>query len=566
MMFAIPSFRPTALEAAAHPALAALLASAALFFGASAVATPAAAVADAPSSGPPSATVQHGPDASRCSVERLQASAASTMRIDSVRHVAEDGGVPAHCAVTGWIDNGSRIGFSLGLPDTWNGKFLFYGVGGFAGVLQPIAPGLMRGYATATTDTGHRGTSLEDARWALNDRAAVVNHFEWGVERAAQATKGLMTAYYGALPAHSYFQGCSAGGRQALVEAERFPASFDGIVAEAPAWNYSTLLSTFLANGNTILQSPERWIAPQTFDEIDRTVLRQCDAADGVTDGIVMDPRRCQPNLQSLRCKPGDRSNQCLTPAQLQILDELQHPRFARHWPGAYGFRLSGSDQSVGYSWGWPEWFFGSLPPMRDATGRLNFRPNVATSPDERGRGPNQFILGEQFFRYMVMNDPSYDARSFEAGRDRGKLQQVLGDFLDADSTNLGRFVRGGGKLLIWHGWSDPAIPAEMSIDLYQRFQRDTARPPAAQSLDASVRLFMVPGMQHCGGGTGLTSFDALGALEQWAERQSAPDRIVAAQLVNGKPARTRPLCPYPKVAHYKGSGNPDVADNFECR
>jgi feruloyl esterase len=503
--------------------------------------------------------------AKSCRADYLQRIAAPATHIQTAVHVPASAGVPAHCAVTGFIDNGSRIGFSVGLPDAWNGKFLFLGIGGFAGVLSPIAPGLARGYATATTDTGHQGASLEDARWALHAQGAVVNHYEWGVERTAQMAKSLLNAYYGAVPKHSYFQGCSAGGRQAMVEAERFPSTFDGIVAEAPAWNYSKLLSTFIENGKEILRTEQNWIPPSMFDKIDREVLRQCDRLDGVADGIVMDPSRCHPDLSSLSCK-ADGDKDCLTAAQLAIIDKLVNPPFAKDHPGYYGFYLTGSDRDVGYSWGWPEWFFGSLPPMRDANGRLNFRPDVLPPGPERGKGPNQFILGEQFFRYMVAGNPAYDARDFELERGAEDLRSAFGDMLDADSTNLGRFVRAGGRLLIWHGWSDPAIPPGMSIDLYERILRDTPRLPEGTAASEAVRLFMVPGVQHCGGGTGLTLFDPLRAMERWVEGGQAPDRMNASQIVDGKPVRTRPLCAYPRSAKYSGAGSTDDASNFVCQ
>ena len=181
-----------------------------------------------------------------------------------------------------------------------------------------------------------------------------------------------------------------------------------------------------------------------------------------------------------------------------------------------------------------------------DASGKLNFARNILLPAAERGYGPNQFVLGEQFFRYIVANDPSFDARSFRLDRDVPKLEREMGDLLNADDTDVARFVRAGGKLLIWHGWSDPAIPAEMAIDLYERIRRDTIPQVGETPLDASVRLFMVPDVQHCGGGSGLTSFDALGALEQWVEQDRVPERIEATQLVDDKPVRTRPLCAYP--------------------
>jgi Tannase and feruloyl esterase len=500
-----------------------------------------------------------------CTIEGLRALISAPVHIESAVHVAGQQDVPAHCAVQGFIEHGTHIGFAVALPDEWNRKFLFLGIGGFAGVLEPLQRGIVRGYATATTDTGHQGASLEDATWALNNRAGVVNHYETGVELTAQALKGLTAAYYGAVPRQAYFEGCSAGGRQGLIEAQRYPSTFDGIVAAAPAWNYTKLLSSFLENGKQILKSPDNWVPPEAFAAIDRVVMQQCDASDGLVDGLILDPKRCMPDLRELTCKPGQRPPACLTTAQLGTIQKLVAPPFAKSGTGHFGFLLTGSEQTNGYSWGWAEWFFGTKPPMADASGKLNFARSVLPPNAERGYGPNQFVLGEQFFRYIVANDPAFDARSFRLDRDLPDLERKMGELLDADDTDLSRFIRTGGKLLVWHGWSDPAIPAEMAIDLYERIRRDTSARVGDESLDGSVRLFMVPGVQHCGGGTGLTAFDALGALEQWVEQGRAPERIDAAQLVDGKPAKTRPLCAYPREAHYR-SGDPDEAASFDCK
>jgi len=311
--------------------------------------------------------------------------------------------------------------------------------------------------------------------------------------------------------------------------------------------------------------SPGNWVPPDAFRQVDRVVMKQCDKLDGVEDGIIEDPRVCKPDLRELACKPGAHTPSCLTPAQVNILTKLQHAGFARGRPGYYGYYLTGSDRSD-MSWGWSEWFFGTLPPLADATGKLNFPGDVLPAGADRGKGPNQFILGEQFFRYFVMSDPHYDARTFNIERDAQKLQTRLGNVLDADDTDLGPFVRSGGKLLIWHGWSDSAIPPQMAIELYTHILKDTRQPLTHDPVDRAVRLFMVPGMQHCGGGTGLTDFDALSAMEHWVEQGHAPERIDAWQRIAGKRVRSRPLCPYPQTPHYRGSGNSDAASNFDCK
>jgi feruloyl esterase len=534
----------------------------------------AAIAADAATAGavstPSPTTTPAGPQ-SNCTRERVAAMAGPSVHIDSATVIDTAGPVPEHCAISGSIEHGTPIGFDLGLPREWNRKFLFFGVGGFAGIPAPLQSGLARGYATGSTDTGHRGKSVEEAAWALNNPAGILNHYESSVELAAVALRELASAYYGARPMHAFFQGCSAGGRQALVQAERFPDSFDGIIAEAPAWSYSKLLVSFVENGKEILKSAQNWIPPTAFPEIDREVMAQCDALDGVRDGIIEDPRACHPDLRKLLCPQPPHglsqrpAKECLTPTQLGMLRKLIDPEFARGRPGFSGYYLTGSERSDA-SWGWSEWFFGTLPPVPDASGKLSFRGDVLPEGAPRGNGPNQFLLGERFLRYMVMNDPGYDARAFQFPADAQRLQAQLGGLLDADDTDLSRYIRSGGKLLIWHGWSDPAIPPSMAIELYTRILKDTRQQQGQTPTEQAVRLFMVPGVQHCGGGGGLTDFDPLTAMEEWVEHGQAPDRMTAWQRVGGQRVRSRPLCAYPKTPHYRGDGNPDEAAHFDCK
>jgi feruloyl esterase len=246
-------------------------------------------------------------------------------------------------------------------------------------------------------------------------------------------------------------------------------------------------------------------------------------------------------------------------------LNQLQQPDFAEEHAGYFGFELTGADRESA-SWGWPGWIFGTRPPVSDATGHLNFAGLVLPESADRGRGPNQFILGEQFFKFIVMNDPGFDARSLGFEEAQRLVNEKLGDLLDADDTNLGTYVRLGGKLLIWHGGSDPAIPPAMSVDLYERTLRDTSNRPGAPPVEESVRLFLAPGMQHCLGGSGLTGFDMLDALDAWVTQGERPERVDATQHSEGKPVRSRPLCAYPKTARYLENGNPDSASSFVCR
>lgn len=503
--------------------------------------------------------------ANTCTVSALQARSPGGVVIEAADVIKAAEGRPEHCALTGYVDHKGKIGIRLLLPDSWNHKFLFMGVGSFAGVLAPLEgnPAFLRGYAIGTTDTGHRGAgtspglATNEASWALNDPAAVINHFEASVDLSAQAMKALVAAYYGGAPRYAYFQGCSGGGRQAMAEAEFNPGTFDGVIAEAPAWNYSRLFATFLLDGQQILRSPANWISPRQFAAIDQQVMAQCDGADGVVDGIIMDPRACHLDLSAFGCKPAGGPAGCLSPPQLDTLKFIVEAPYARGRPGYYGFYLTGADSK---DWGVQETIFGAARPGLDAAGRPTFAPF-----SESGASPFAYALGEQFYRYILMNEPTKDARDFNIERDFPLIQQRVAFMSDADQTDLGRFFRKGGKLLIWHGWSDPAIPPGMSIDLYERIKRDTKDSDEAP-VDNSVRLFLAPGVNHCGWGSGLTQFDVLRAMEDWIEHGLAPERIPAAQLENGLPVRSRPLCRYPKVARYSGRGDPNDERNFDCR
>jgi feruloyl esterase len=493
------------------------------------------------------AAAQSAQGVAGCSVERLQRIMGPSGHVASADWAIAAKDVPAHCAVAGYIERDGKIGFTLGLPEAWNNKFLFIGVGGFAGYEADLSPGLKRGYATASTDSGHKGKDVWDATWALGDLPAVRNHFETAFVLVPVAMKQATSAYYGAAPAHAYWDGCSGGGRQGMMAAERFPDMFDGIIAGAPAWNYSKLFIGFLENGKLVAQSAANWVSPETFQAIDREVLRQCDKLDGLVDGVVSDPRACRPDLSVLRCKPSAVSASCLTEAQLAVLEKIQRPRYASPNSGLYGYRLSGQDAPQN---GWPFLIFGERP--------ATARPGEALyqAPDTR--------LGTGYFANMIKQDAKYDWQSFKAETDGAALEQWA-DLTNADKTDLSRYFRRGGKLILWHGWADPAIPGDMSIDLYGRILRDT-KGTMTPPLDQSVRLFMAPGLQHCYGGSGFTEFDRLTALESWVEKGQAPAAMIATQLADGRPRRTRPLCAYPKTATYTGAGSQDDAASFVCR
>jgi feruloyl esterase len=363
------------------------------------------------------------------------------------------------------------------------------------------------------------------------------------------AGKALAAAFYGRPVAHAYFNGCSNGGRQALMEAQRFPEDYDGIIAGAPANDFTHLLAQAIFNRQATEFDPAGYIPAAKVPAIEVATLAQCDSKDGVEDGVVDDPTACVFRPASLLCK-GAESDACLTAPQVAAIQKLYAgPRGAVPvHPGLVAGGATGPGS-------WPLWVTGPEPG----------KSLIGT-------------FGTQFFRNMVFEDPAWDFRNFQLERDTRVVDAKLARTLNATDPDLSAFRKRGGKLVIWHGWSDPAISPLNAIRYY-----DSVRAKmGAGETDAFVRLFMLPGVQHCDGGPGPTGFNGANALkrdaehdvnvalERWVEEGVAPSRIVAAKYkTSAEPAsgvaRTRPLCPYPQVARYKGEGSTDEAENFTC-
>jgi len=452
--------------------------------------------------------------------------------------------VPAFCRVTAvaWPE----VRFEVWLPDQWNGKFLGVGNGGLAGSIPygAMSAPLRRGYATAGTDTGHQGGS-SDASWAAGHMQRVVDFAHRGIHVTTQAAKAITAAYYGARVAHSYFQGCSQGGQQALMLAQRYPEDYDGIIAGDPA-NYWThhyigghLWSALALDG-------DGYIPDAKIPALAAAVNRACDALDGIRDGILNDPRRCSFDPATLACMGAD-TPQCLTAAQVaavrRLYAGLRSPEGDLLYPGL----VPGGEAGAG---GWASWITGSAP----------------------GLGRHD-TLGIPFLKYIVFEDPGWDFRSFRFSRADGLDDDVdftdakLGAMFNAIDPNLRPFQANGGKLIQYHGWSDPDITPLNSINYYESVVRliGAGGNHGLRNTVEFYRLFMVPGMQHCSGGAGPGTFDMLSALENWVEKGVAPDRIIASHSTAGSVDRTRPLCPYPQEARWKGSGSTDDAANFVC-
>jgi feruloyl esterase len=455
---------------------------------------------------------------------------------------ADDG---LYCRVTGVV--APQVKFEVRLPDAWNGKYQGVGNGALAGYLNVPAmeKAVARGYATASTDTGHVGSPIDGA-WALGRPDLVEDFGHRAIHVTTVAAKAIVAAYYGTPPARSYFAGCSTGGRQALMAAQRYPDDFDGIVAGAPA-AYMTRLT---AASNWVSQvahdDPASRIPAAKLPAIAAAVLAQCDGRDGVVDGLVSDPPRCRFDPKVLRCA-GAETDACLTEAQIVTLTKLYDgPRTSKGRRIYPGYPPGGeigtgtdpgpiSEPNIG---GWEAWIVGEQP------------------------GIAHFIQ-DAFFRFLAFEDPAWDWRTFDFDTDVARIEAKLGPAMDAVDPDLRPFRNRGGRLLLFHGWSDPAIPATATIEYYQRLTR---RMGGKKRTRKFARLFLAPGMQHCAGGPGPNVFDAIGALETWVEQGRAPAQLVATHATDGVVDRTRPLCPYPEVAHWNGRGDVDDAASFTCR
>ena len=439
--------------------------------------------------------------------------------------------LPAFCRVAATLrpSADSDIKIEVWMPAAgWNGKFEAVGNGGWAGTIgyPAMAQALARGYATTSTDTGH---STPGGSFALGHREKLIDYAYRSEHEMTVKAKAIVDAFYGSAPTRSYFNGCSTGGRQALTEATRYPEDFDGIIAGAAA-NPKTHLDTWrIWMGLETLKDPDTRIPKEKYPAIHRQVLAACDALDGLKDGLISDPRACHFDPQVMACKAADDAS-CLTPKQVQSVRTILGP-----------FKSAGTGQEI----------FGTYQPGTELAWGLLIG------------GPDPYDTALDQFRYMVFDDPNWDWRTFDVDRDLAKADQKLQGLLTAiDPKGLGAFFARGGKLLTYQGWSDQDISPLASVNFYKSVQSTLGTSNASRSMT----LFMVPGMGHCGGGEGPNTFDMMPSLEQWVEKGQAPARVEASHSTSGTIDRTRPLCPYPQVAHYKESGSIDSADSFVCQ
>ena len=467
---------------------------------------------------------------------RMTALIIPNTQITSAQVVPASDGLPEYCSVVGVVS--PAVGFEVRLPTDWNQKLYFAGNGAFAGSIPDTdletAFGLTRGYATAATDTGHQADPF-DASWALNNRPAEIDYGYRSVHVTVGVAKIIINSYYGQAPHFSYFDGCSKGGQQGLEEAQQYPDDFNGIADGSPAFDFTGIFTAANWNMQALHATADSSeIPPEKVPVIGAAVLASCDAVDGLVDGLIDDPRRCSFDPDILRCLGGDAPD-CLTGKQVRALKKIYAGP-----TGAFGPQLFPGLPVGGETVEWDTWLINTP----DA-------PSLA------------FALQDQFFRYLAfrVDDPNFDWATFDFDKDPPRMR-FMGGILNATNTDLSGFRKAGGKLLMYHGWSDPIIAATRTIDYYKSVRRELGPKKTKQF----ARLFMAPGMSHCTSGSGPFAFDYFTALEGWVEQGIAPDSMVAYHFDdNGNVDRTRPLCAYPQVARYQGHGSIDDAANFRC-
>ena len=435
--------------------------------------------------------------------------------------------LPGFCRVSATLTPtaDSDIKVEVWLPESgWNGKFQAVGNGAWSGaiVYTALADALRLGYAAGSTDTGHVGGS---ASFALGHPEKLIDFAYRSEHLMTGQAKAIVNAFYGSAPKYSYWNGCSAGGRQALKEAQMFPQDFDGIIAGSPGldWSGRTAQAVRIAQ---VLQNEEARISASQLPLLHAAAVSACDAQDGVKDGLIQNPAACKFDPGVLQCRSVGAAN-CLSATQVETARMIYSP-------------------------------ITSARTKRVMTGLL---PGSELGWTDLGWTASARATGLDHFRYVIFKDPAWDLLKFNVAADVPRLDEGESAALDARDTNLKPFFDRGGKLLQYHGWSDPQISPLASPTYYERVVAALGAGPVANS----YRLFMAPGMGHCGGGEGPNEFDKIGALEAWVEQGKAPNEIIATHRSGGQADRTRPLCAYPQVARYKGTGSIDEAAYFAC-
>jgi feruloyl esterase len=466
------------------------------------------------------ALVPEGPPPARgAGAARGGAAARGAQQPAGARAAATAANIPPHCRVQMVLkpSSDSLINMELWLPtENWNGKFMGVGNGGFAGSIQGLAndmPQALRlGYATAGTDTGHQEPG---GNWAIGHPEKMIDFAYRSTHEMTLKAKQIVKAFYDQSPKYSYFKGCSTGGRMALMEAQRYPDDYDGIIAGSLANRHIHMWTAGVARSIELSRHPEGNLTTEKAALVNQLVMNTCDT---LKEGFLNNPRQCKVDFSKLLCPAGKDDNMCLTPAQLKTVDT----------------------------------FYGGV---RNSKGELIFSGQALGNPIPALRGTNQSPGGTFDIVRIAFNDPNLDWQKFDLDRDMPLIDKAVG-YVDAVNPDLSKFKARGGKLLLTHGWADTGITPENTIAYYESVLKKMGTNQSDW-----MRLFMAPGMGHCGGGPGVNTFDSIGTLEKWVERGIAPDQMMGL----GAQGLTRPLCPYPQYAEYKGSGNLKDAANWTC-
>jgi hypothetical protein len=467
----------------------------------------------------------------------------------TARTIAAEGNTPQHCRVSGVIS--PEVAFEVSLPASWNGRLYMIGNGGHAGEaldnpgrVAQVRQGVENGFAVAQTNTGHFASKEPSASFVLSNPQKALDYAYRAVHVTAVTAKEVANRYYAQPVSKAYWNSCSNGGRQGLLEAQRYPEDFDGIVANAPWVDQTGFTIGALWNHRAFA---ETHVSADKLALVADRAMQQCDAVDGLRDGLIDDPRECSFKVTRdvPSCSAGNEASaMCLTPAEATAVQKVYDG------PQSRGRTI------------FPGFMVGSEAVLPRPNGPATSGWLGLIAPAQPGGGAADFGLAEGTMKYLVFQPPQaeWDFRTFDFDRHPPLLGR-WGELANAKDTDLRDFRARGGKLLITYGWADAILQPLMGVDYYEKAVKANGR----NGTDF-MRLFMIPGMAHCAGGLGPDQYDAVTAVIDWVEKGKAPDSLLASKIVNGAVTRSRPLCPYPQVARYKGQGSVDDAANFECK
>jgi hypothetical protein len=483
------------------------------------------------------------PYTSQVDCESLKSWSVEPAQILLAKTVSEQDGLPEYCDVLGHIQ--SNIKFRMFMPINWNGRFFMVGNGGLAGddLLEPGYPqhldkmkaAIRLGFATAMTDSGHSDSEQPGGSFAYNNFSSEIDFAFRATHVVSVAAKLLIQAFYDRTPVYSYFDGCSGGGRQGLMSVQRYPDDFNGVVAGSPAFDWAALTVSWLLV-NPILESAK--ISLEQVKTLGDIVSDTCDGQDGIEDGLIENPLVCDVDFETLLpvCQNVDKNGICFTSVQVQAITRFHADTFVN------GVRIQPG-----------------FPPSSDLS-KFNAWDTWLPSADKRDTDVGQSIARE-VLRYIAFDndDPAREIADFDADRDMGNFGLAM-RMMDANDTDIRYFQNAGNKLLMYMGWEDLAFSPKALVEYYERLTQTMGK-----DTDDFARLFMAPGMYHCFGGPGPNKFDYMTPLVTWVEKGIAPETIIAHQYSKEKTVRTHPLCPWPKVAKYKGRGLVEAASSFSC-